>query len=472
MRSTAPSEILSAADDAADDAPEVRPAARLGVLSDTHIRDEKDGVALRKAFDCFRRQRVDGVVIAGDITDNGRLSELKIVSDAWFSVFPEGRGEDGKPVEQLFIYGNHDYWGWCWTGDNGRRRTESFSSEHPGDAIGVDARSRAEAWRTNFREEYRDVWVKRVGGIPVIGVHWNNDLHVLEDFLAANPDAVDPSRPFFYVQHPHLKDTCFGSWSWGADDGETTRALSGYPNAIAISGHSHYALTDERSIWQGAFTSINAGSFKYASLDYPLRENALPVYYGPGYDGETRVHSMDRLDTSNTRHGMIIDVFPGRLAVRRLDFASDSQIGDIWNAPLPSVEGGPMDYAVRARSRSKPAFPSGASVIVVPAADKDGRKRLSVRFPPARPVDGCRVFEYEVTATLKEDGVDLVQAQRRFLAPDFHLAACRADESVDCALFLDELPIRGHYVFSARPIECFGNKGEEIASEEVDICRF
>ena len=76
---------------------------RLGVLSDTHIRDEKDGVALRKAFDCFRRQRVDGVVIAGDITDRGRLSELKIVSDAWFSVFPEGRGEDGKPVEQLFI---------------------------------------------------------------------------------------------------------------------------------------------------------------------------------------------------------------------------------------------------------------------------------------------------------------------------------------------------------------------------------
>ena len=443
---------------------------RLGVLSDTHIRDEKDGEALRKAFDCFRRQHVDGVVIAGDITDNGRRSELKIVSNAWFSAFPEGRGEDGKPVEQLFIYGNHDYWGWCWTGD-GRRRTEDFSSEHPGDAIGVDAKSRAEAWRMNFHEEYRYVWMKRVGGVPVIGVHWNNDVHVLEDFLAANQGAIDLSKPFFYVQHPHPKGTCFGSWSWGADDGETTRVLSRYPRAIAISGHSHYTLTDERSIWQGAFTSINAGSFKYASLDYPLRENALPVYYGPGFDGETRVHSMDRLDTSNTRHGMVIDVFPGRLVVRRVDFTTESQIGDVWTAPLPSAEGGPMDYAVRAGARSKPAFPAGATVAVVPATDKDGRNRIFVRFPPARPVGGCRVFEYEVTATLKEDGVDLVQAQRRFLSPDFHLAASRTDGVVDCALFLDELQAQGRYVFSVRPIECFGNKGDGISSEEVDICR-
>ena len=443
---------------------------RLGVLSDTHIRDEKDGEALRKAFDCFRRQHVDGVVIAGDITDNGRRSELKIVSKAWFSAFPEGRGEDGKPVEQLFIYGNHDYWGWCWTRD-GRRRTEDFSSEHPGDAIGVDSKSRAEAWRMNFHEEYRDVWMKRVGGVPVIGVHWNNDVHVLEDFLAANQGAIDLSKPFFYVQHPHPKGTCFGSWSWGADDGETTRVLSRYPRAIAISGHSHYTLTDERSIWQGAFTSINAGSFKYASLDYPLRENALPVYYGPGFDGETRVHSMDRLDTSNTRHGMVIDVFPGRLVVRRVDFTTESQIGDVWTAPLPSAEGGPMDYAVRAGSRSKPAFPAGATVAVVPATDKDGRKRIFVRFPPARPVGGCRVFEYEVTATLKEDGVDLVQAQRRFLSPDFHLAASRTDGVVDCALFLDELQAQGRYVFSVRPIECFGNKGDGISSDEVDICR-
>lgn len=443
---------------------------RIGVLSDTHIRDEKDGEALRKAFDCFRRQHVDGVVIAGDITDNGRRSELKIVSKAWFSAFPEGRGEDGKPVEQLFIYGNHDYWGWCWTRD-GRRRTEDFSSEHPGDAIGVDAKSRAEAWRMNFREEYRYVWMKRVGGVPVIGVHWNNDVHVLEDFLAANQGAIDLSKPFFYIQHPHPKGTCFGSWSWGADDGETTRVLSRYPRAIAISGHSHYTLTDERSIWQGAFTSINAGSFKYASLDYPLRENALPVYYGPGFDGETRVHSMDRLDTSNTRHGMVIDVFPGRLVVRRVDFTTESQIGDVWTAPLPSAEGGPMDYAVRAGSRSKPAFPAGATVAVVPATDKDGRKRIFVRFPPARPVGGCRVFEYEVTATLKEDGVDLVQAQRRFLSPDFHLAASRTDGVVDCALFLDELQAQGRYVFSVRPIECFGNKGDGISSEEVDICR-
>ena len=48
--------------------------------------------------------------------------------------------------------------------------------------------------------------------------------------------------------------------AWGHDKGIATKTLSNYPNAIAFSGHSHYSLTDERSIWQGAFTSIGQSS--------------------------------------------------------------------------------------------------------------------------------------------------------------------------------------------------------------------
>jgi hypothetical protein len=80
--------------------------------------------------------------------------------------------------------------------------------------------------------------------------------------MAKDGKKIDPSLPFFYVQHPHLKDTCYGPWAWGHDAGITTKTLSAYPNAIAFSGHSHYSLTDERTIWQGAFTSVGTGSFR------------------------------------------------------------------------------------------------------------------------------------------------------------------------------------------------------------------
>ena len=75
------------------------------------------------------------------------------------------------------------------------------------------------------------------------------------------------------------------------------------------------------------------------------------------------------------------------------------------------------------------------------------------------------MFEYEVTATLVEDGVDLVQAQRRVVANDFHLPDSPEGAPGSCLFSLDELPIKGHTVFSVRPLECFGLKGEPIAAE-------
>ena len=85
-------------------------------------------------------------------------------------------------------------------------------------------------------------------------------------------------------------------------------------------------------------------------------------------------------------------------------------------------------------------------------------------FPSAHVVDDCRVNEYEVTATLVEDDFDLAQAQRRVLAADFYLPASKCGKENVCAFFLDELTKKGNYVFSVRPIECFGKKGAAIAS--------
>ena len=113
--------------------------------------------------------------------------------------------------------------------------------------------------------------------------------------------------------------------------------------------------------------------------------------------------------------------------------------------------------------------PDGRKVEVCAGDGEKGRKVVEVKFPSARVVDGCRANEYEVTATLVEDDFDLVQAQRRVLAADFYLPASKCGKGNCCVFFLEELPKKGHYVFSVRPVECFGKKGTAISSGVFDV---
>jgi hypothetical protein len=74
------------------------------------------------------------------------------------------------------------------------------------------------------------------------------------------------------------------------------------------------------------------------------------------------------------------------------------------------------------------------------------------------------VFEYEVTATLVADDVDLVQLQRRVMAPDFHLPETAEGVPGKCNIAKAELPPRGIIRIDVRPIECFGHKGSTIST--------
>lgn len=90
--------------------------------------------------------------------------------------------------------------------------------------------------------------------------------------------------------------------------------------------------------------------------------------------------------------------------------------------------------------------------------------RIELKFPAARAVDGCRVNEYEVTAVLVEDDVELLQAQRRMLSPDHYRPVSGLVKEVSFAFAQEDLPLRGRYRFEVRPIECFGKKGNKIVS--------
>ena len=437
-----------------------KPGARLriGVLSDVHLRNPGDEATFLKALAYFSDHGADGVLFAGDIADTGRAAELKICADSWFKTFPNGKAPDGRPVEQLFVYGNHDIDGWKWKSNEERYKANPELKKV--DAIGFE-NNRARIWEELFHEKFAPIWMKRVKGYAFVGAHWG-DIRI-EEYMKAHGREIDPTLPFFYTQHAHPRDTCFGSWAWGRDDGRSTRALSPFPNAVAFSGHSHYTLTDERTVWQGAFTSVNTASLKYASTDYALREN-MPGN-GHGYRGERRKHVMAKVHTSNGRQGMLMSVFDDHIALERREFVTDKSLGDDWVIPLPCADSKPFAYAAHAKKRVAPEFAEGAVAKAVKAKDAKKGEMIEVTFPAARTQSKCRVFEYEVTATLVEDDVDLVQAQRRVMAPDFHLPETPEGRPGACVFSAADLPLKGRYRFDVRPIECFGHKGRAINAE-------
>jgi predicted phosphodiesterase len=436
-----------------------QPGARLkiGVLSDVHLKNPGDEVTFLKALEYFRDSGADGVLIAGDIADTGRAFELKLCADSWYKIFPGGKAPDGRPVEQLFVYGNHDIDGWNWKGNAKRYKDDPELKKT--DAIGFE-NNRARVWEELFHEKYEPIWLKRVKGFAFIGAHWGNIR--IEEFMKEHGKEIDPSLPFFYTQHAHPRDTCFGSWAWGRDDGRSTRALSPFPNAVAFSGHSHYTLTDERTVWQGAFTSVNTASLKYASADYSLREN-MPGN-GHGYRGEKRRHLMPNIPTSNGRQGMLMSVFDDHIALERREFVTGQSLGDDWVLPLPCAESKPFAYAAHAKRRTAPEFAEGAAPKVEARRDEKNGELLEIKFPAAQTRGRCRVFEYEITAVLTEDDVDLVQLQRRVMANDFHLPETQDGAPGSCVIAAADLPRKGRYRFDVRPLECFGLKGRAISA--------
>lgn len=293
-------------------------ALRFGVLSDIHVCSEDgdfgkfgDASDFRRALEWFERQGVDAVVVAGDLADNGMRAQLKKVAEAWDEVFPGGRAADGYPVEKLFVYGNHDLQGWFYDGYDQRFfEPESFER-------GKISTDPAAAWEEAFHEPYSPIWVKRVKGYQFVGAHWiGNDwdgIRGIEGWFREHDAGIDRDKPFFYIQHPPPKGTCFGETVWGQDGGYATRALSAYPNAVAFSGHAHRSAVDDRFVWQGAFTSIGVGSLRYTCF-----ENDKTCDYW------------------NSRQGMLVTVEGRKLTVECRDFVHDAPVRETREIVVPA----------------------------------------------------------------------------------------------------------------------------------------
>ena len=435
-----------------------KPKLQIGVLSDIHIRTEKNIPVFQKALQYFRDKGVDGVIIAGDMADWGLEHQLQWVMDTWNKVFPKDKAPDGRHVERLFVYGNHDV--------EGIKMTPFKKAYTPEEQLKIAQREfvnndRAKVWKKIFKEDWSPIYIKE---IKFIGAHYVNhtEIPALESFLNKHKNELQGTKPFFYIQHMHPKNTCSAPWTWGQDGGKVTQLLSAFPNCVSFSGHSHTSLTDERTIWQGAFTSVGTASLSYV-VPFGGRENSIV------FQTKDKIPSqMPVMKCPDGQQGQYMTIYDDFITLERHDFVYDQPLGDNWIIPVPF--NGALSFKSRTQKAKAPQFQTGDKVSVTRAEGQDRygvkQQQLTVHFPTALKMRaGIRAFDYEVEAHVQIADVDKILCIKRVFSSKYYLGEAQDQDEAVCVFSENELLPKQKTRFAVTPVECFGKKGEAIYSE-------
>lgn len=465
------------------------PNLRVGVMSDTHCRN------FEKGFRIFEKEKVDAVLLTGDMFLFGTVRELEDVAAAWFKVFPNDRRSDGARVERLFITGNHDEIDWCrpfksW--EDLKTRSMRFNREA--------------AWKRLFGEDYEKIRIKEVKGYKFVLRHWicrgrnefGHEIPAEKDvttaFMATHAAELHAERkPFFYVQHDPIMETVNCTWLLGGskwDVGYSRRGerviLDRYPNCIALTGHSHATLTDEESIWQGAFTAVNCGCAHGHLFTSPGRENGR----NPEHDlNRVPPMEMEPVDRWQAQQGLVMDVMDDEVRFKRLDLLTNETVGPDWVVPIfadgatvPPTGVPKYDFKARKSASKPPAFAPGAKVTLSRIKDGHYRKfgsleaglemsetheQVKVSFPTITTAcSPTRAYDFSVRCEVGTGAVVRTACESRVFSPHFAIAEKGDVGEAWCLFPAVAIPAGGgvRVRFVVTPYDCWGNAGHSIAS--------
>ena len=405
---------------------------KVGIISDVHMSGsmiERTEQALRY----FSDAGADGIIVAGDITNNGRQDETEMLIKVWNKVFPDGTNSLGGRVERLFVTGNHDHY-------------KSHVTNN---------------WKLVAGEEWTPVWRKNVKGYEFVGMNFGQQGRVTP-FIDAAADAA-AGKPFFYIQHAHPPETVYSNLAWGAVNGgcQARNALAKYPNGVAFSGHSHWSLTDDQSIWQGEFTSVGTASLSYLGARWE-RDNT--AYFTRGKK------SMSPKKSNLGSQGLLMSVYADRIVLDRHDFLYNEGIDDAWVIPLPVAENKPYSFEGRATASIAPEFPEGAALKVVKVAAKSTNDvatlRVTVPMATFKGVFGDRVFDYEVQVRAALSDSDPYVTKRvveaKYAERHERMRGSLTNSFTVCCFSENEFPKDVDLEVVARPCNAFGIAGRPI----------
>ena len=346
------------------------PVLRFVVASDMHVstangEQAKKTAAMIKQMNAYAASgadgysRLDAILIAGDLTDNGTAEQFKVINNVFKENIKYG-------TELILSMGNHDYKGG--------------------------------AGFTAFKDEFGENSTMRhevIGGYHFISIYGDGN-NTASDYTQAMCDELESrikaaiadtgaDKPVFIVQHVGELNTVGGtdshthSKAWAA-----TEALSAmkskYSNLVVFSGHTHFPNNDEASIWQGAYTAINTGTLFYTTKAY---NNDEPILLKNNYEiAQCYVVEVDK--NSHVR-------------IRCYDVSQERFVGETWL--IDSYDPDDFKYTADRFDADDIFFEDGAAISV----DKEYSDAVLISFPPVseNSIAG-RVYEIKVFDSQKK----------------------------------------------------------------------
>ena len=350
-----------------------------GAISDIHIKDVIDGGTTKKyinALEVLKQQaggKLDAITIAGDISNssyNSGIGEVfKQVTDAAL----------GKDANVFFVTGNHDAQDGQWDAlsqvytDLAKYTTKDLPS------------SQLERGNRHMV----------IGGYHYIGVnmmdYWNKsdavfaqqDLEWLDRELAS-ARAAAPGKPIFVYTHAAIYGTTYGSDLdtgnyWGSK--AIYNHLKAYPEVITFSGHLHFPIHDNRTIYQKDFTSLNCGSVQYMAIENKYLQTGSKT-------------TID--ESSDISNGLLVQVDKkNNVKITRLDFTNNEVIKEPFYIPAPDLTNKThlksYDYDYFYTNNTAPTFASNAGVSGVIVGEN-----LEITFDAASDNDMVHHYAMEI----------------------------------------------------------------------------
>ncbi len=321
-----------------------------GAISDIHINGTVGGYNCNKydkALQLLKKyagNKLDAVTIAGDISasiyDSSIGTAFKQITDAQL----------GEDANVFFVSGNHDAQEEQWSNLS---QLYTDLAKYTANDLPSSQHNRGNRHMV-------------INGYHYIGVnmmdYWNaseamfvqQDLEWLATELAA-ARADKPGQPIFVYTHAGVYGTTYGSdlytgKHWGSK--LIADYLKEYPEVVTFSGHVHFPLADERTIYQGDFTSLNCGSVQYMAIESGYLQTGIST-------------TMD--DSQSVSNGLLVQVDRNNnLKITRLDFANDAVIKQPFYISAPDLENKSHLYhyndAYFNADNTAPTFAEGAAI--------------------------------------------------------------------------------------------------------------
>ena len=270
---------------------------------------------LHKALTKIKSENVDVIIYAGDAVHAGTEYSFNLFKTIWEQYFPFG---DPKSPILNFILGNHDYY--------------PKNPDYPNHED--DERDDPIIFQERFEKYFGE---KAFSHKVINGIHfinWSsenssndksntNTAWAKEQIeIALKDDPTGNSKPIFVTTHLGPIYTCYGTDLWGNKD--VLETIKDYQNVISLSGHSHYSIIDEKSIWQGQFTAIQTQSTSYIELEPGTENGSVP-----------RDEYNNYFASRKNPMGYFIYINKNEVRFKRFSFTSDDYFFPDWVYPLP-----------------------------------------------------------------------------------------------------------------------------------------